>query len=230
MCLGDTPIRVRAGAGVSVTMEFPRFAVHLGVARACLFSITCGVGRRRVGPLACRGACRGDGYRFPRRAGVGARSAGSGVGCDIRRWPCWRWRSWRPRPGCAATPGSRPGRASPPEEVLARLGVRYRRPSEKTFRSLLSRLDAADLDRRLGGYFTAVAAARAAGEGGLLAVALDGKTVRGARRGGDGQRTWWRCSPTVPGWSSDSSPSLTRATKSPACECFSRCSRGCGCS
>jgi predicted transposase YbfD/YdcC len=71
-----------------------------------------------------------------------------------------------------------------PEEVLARLGVRYRRPSEKTFRSLLSRLDAADLDRRLGAYFTAVAAARAAGEGGLLAVALDGKTVRGARRGG----------------------------------------------
>ena len=88
-----------------------------------------------------------------------------------------------------------------PEEVLARLGVRFRRPSEKTFRSVLSRLDAADLDRRLGAYFTALAAARAAGEGGLLAVALDGKTLRGARRGGGGQRTWCRCSPTAPGWS-----------------------------
>ena len=71
-----------------------------------------------------------------------------------------------------------------PDEVLARLGVRYRRPSEKTFRSLLSRLDAAGLDSRLGAYFTAVAAARSAAEGGLLPVALDGKTVRGARRGG----------------------------------------------
>ena len=65
-----------------------------------------------------------------------------------------------------------------PEHVLAQLGVRYRRPSEKTFRSLLMRLDAADLDRRLGAYFTALAAA----DGGLLPVALDGKTVRGARR------------------------------------------------
>jgi hypothetical protein len=176
-------------------MEFPRFAVHLGVARACLFSITCGVGRRHVGPLACRGECRGDGYRFPRRAGVGARSAGSAWGAIFG--------------DCSAGdggPGDR-GRdarlrrvrdlgAHRPEEVLARLGVRYRRPSEKTFRSLLSRLDAADLDRRLGAHFTAVAAARAAGEGGLLAVALDGKTVRGAA--GDGQRTWWRCRPPCP--------------------------------
>jgi hypothetical protein len=120
------------------------------------------------------------------------------------------------------------GARTAPEEVLARLGVRYRRPSEKTFRSLLSRLDAADLDRRLGAYFTAVAAARAAGEVGLLAVALTARRCAARGAAGDGQRTWWRCSPTVPGWSSDSSPSLTRATKSPACECFSSCSRGCG--
>ena len=46
-----------------------------------------------------------------------------------------------------------------------------------------SRLDPADLDRQLGAYFTAVAAARAA-DSGLLAVALDGKTLRGARRAG----------------------------------------------
>jgi len=40
------------------------------------------------------------------------------------------------------------------------------------------RLDAADQDRRLGAYFTGLAAA----DGGLLPVALDGKTVRGAPR------------------------------------------------
>jgi predicted transposase YbfD/YdcC len=73
--------------------------------------------------------------------------------------------------------------ATAPEQVLAGLGVRFRRPSEKTFRALLTRLDAADLDRRLGCYFTAVAAATATVDG-LLPVALDGKTVRGARRGG----------------------------------------------
>ena len=67
-----------------------------------------------------------------------------------------------------------------PVEVLDQLGIRFRRPSEKTFRSVLSRLDAADLDQRLGAYFTALAA----GEGGLLAVALDGKTLRAARRMG----------------------------------------------
>lgn len=67
-----------------------------------------------------------------------------------------------------------------PPELLARLGIRFRRPSEKTFRSVFGRLDPADLDRRLGAYFTALAAA----ETGLLAVAVDGKTLRGARRMG----------------------------------------------
>ncbi len=68
-------------------------------------------------------------------------------------------------------------------EVLAGLGVRFRRPSEKTFRSLLTRLDAAELDRRLGAYFTALAAAQASADA-PVAVALDGKTIRGARRAG----------------------------------------------
>jgi predicted transposase YbfD/YdcC len=72
--------------------------------------------------------------------------------------------------------------ATAPAEVLARLGIRFRRPSEKTLRSVLSRLDPADLDRRLGAYFTTVAAAEAVPAGGLLAVALDGKTLRAARR------------------------------------------------
>ena len=71
--------------------------------------------------------------------------------------------------------------ATAPIEVLAQLGIRFRRPTEKTFRAVFQRLDPADLDRRLGAYFTALAATEAAG---MLAVALDGKTLRGARRAG----------------------------------------------
>jgi predicted transposase YbfD/YdcC len=48
---------------------------------------------------------------------------------------------------------------------------------------VLASLDAADLDRRLGVYFTELAAAARAEPGGLIAVSLDGKTVRGALRG-----------------------------------------------
>ena len=69
--------------------------------------------------------------------------------------------------------------ATAPSEVLAQLGILFRRPSEKTFR-VLSRLDPAYLDRRLGAYFTAMATEQTA----LLAVAVDGKTLRGARRMG----------------------------------------------
>jgi hypothetical protein len=43
--------------------------------------------------------------------------------------------------------------------VLSQLGIRFRRPSEKTFRRVLASLDAADLDRRLGIYFTGLALA-----------------------------------------------------------------------
>jgi len=74
--------------------------------------------------------------------------------------------------------------ATAPAEMLSRLGIRFRRPSEKTFRSVLSRLDPADLDRRFGAYFTTVATAETVATGGLLAVALDGKTLRAARRMG----------------------------------------------
>ena len=42
-----------------------------------------------------------------------------------------------------------------PEDVLAQLGIRFRRPSEKTFRAVFSRVDPDDLNRRLGAYFTA---------------------------------------------------------------------------
>ena len=70
------------------------------------------------------------------------------------------------------------------DRVLAQLGIRFRRPTEKTFRAVFQQLDPADLDRRLGAYFNALAATEAAAEGRLLAVALDGKTLRGARRAG----------------------------------------------
>jgi hypothetical protein len=42
-----------------------------------------------------------------------------------------------------------------PDDVLAQLGIRYRRPSEKTFRAVFSRVDPDDMNRRLGAYFTA---------------------------------------------------------------------------
>jgi hypothetical protein len=59
-----------------------------------------------------------------------------------------------------------------------------RRPTKKTFRAVFERVDPADLDCRLGAYFTALATSEAAVEGRLLAVAPDGKTLRTARRVG----------------------------------------------
>jgi predicted transposase YbfD/YdcC len=70
-----------------------------------------------------------------------------------------------------------------PVDLLADLGLtKSYRPSDKTFRRVLALIDPADLDRRLGGYFTAVALA--ATDAPLVAVAIDGKTLRLARRMG----------------------------------------------
>ncbi|AGC62233.1 transposase for IS2404 [Mycobacterium liflandii 128FXT] len=66
------------------------------------------------------------------------------------------------------------------DDVLAQLGVRFRRPSEKTFRAVLSRLDPADLNARMGSYFTAHVAS--SDPSGLVPIALDGKMLRGALR------------------------------------------------
>ncbi|BAV42168.1 N-term transposase for IS2404 [Mycobacterium ulcerans subsp. shinshuense] len=70
--------------------------------------------------------------------------------------------------------------ATAPDDVLAQLGVRFRRPSEKTFRAVLSRLDPADLNARMGSYFTAHVAS--SDPSGLVPIALDGKMRRGALR------------------------------------------------
>lgn len=67
-----------------------------------------------------------------------------------------------------------------PEDVLAQLGIRHRRPSEKTFRAVLSRVDPDALNRRLGAYFTAHVIRL--DPAGLVPIALDGKTLRGALR------------------------------------------------
>lgn len=72
---------------------------------------------------------------------------------------------------------------SAPADLLADLGLtKSYRPSDKTFRRVLGLIDPADLDRRLGGYFTAVALA--ATDTPLVAVAIDGKTLRLSRRMG----------------------------------------------
>jgi predicted transposase YbfD/YdcC len=72
-----------------------------------------------------------------------------------------------------------------PAELLASLGLTKRyRPSDKTFRRVLGLIDPVDLDRRLGAYFACLAVAAADGQ--LVAVAIDGKTLRLARRMGAG--------------------------------------------
>ena len=174
--------------------------------------------------------------------GVGALAAGDGV--DVRRSEFWDVRASVPDPrdprgrryplagllaiailataaGMRGYAGFATWAATAPTEVLARLGIRFRRPSEKTFRSVLSPLDPADLDRRLGAYFTTVATAETVATGGLLAVALDGKTLRAARRMGAVAThlvaVFAHRARLVPA----SSPSPRRAMKYPACESFS---------
>ena len=62
-------------------------------------------------------------------------------------------------------------------EVLARVGIRFRVPSESSIRLTLGCLDGDGLDRVLGGYLSKTRHQ----EGERVAVAIDGKTVRGAR-------------------------------------------------
>lgn len=65
--------------------------------------------------------------------------------------------------------------ASP--QVLQRCGIRFRVPSEATIRQVFGRVDGDALDRVLGRHL----AARAGTDTGRVAVAVDGKTIRGAR-------------------------------------------------
>ncbi|MFR9750536.1 ISAs1 family transposase [Nocardia sp. 004] len=68
-------------------------------------------------------------------------------------------------------------------DLLAELGLSKKyRPSDKTFRRVFALIDPTDLDHRLGAYFTALALT--GDDSPLVAVAIDGKTLRLARRMG----------------------------------------------
>ena len=132
--------------------------------------------------MARRGSRRGAAIGVPRRARGGARPAGSA------RSPVSAGRALLAIAILATAAGMR-GYAgfatwarTAPEEVLAQLGIRFRRPSEKTFRAVFSRLDPGGSGPPAGRLLHR--AATAADPAGLLAVALDGKTLRGARRAG----------------------------------------------
>jgi predicted transposase YbfD/YdcC len=74
------------------------------------------------------------------------------------------------------------------QEVLAALGIRFNRrrgrrvpPDEATLRRALRSVDADEVDRLFAMFLAARRAEQELGDGTLVAVALDGKTVRGAR-------------------------------------------------
>lgn len=68
-------------------------------------------------------------------------------------------------------------------EALTLLGLTGRAPDEATFRRLFARLDADQLDRLLGAWLWT----RTDVVQGRRRIAIDGKTVRGARRRSDGK-------------------------------------------
>jgi hypothetical protein len=69
--------------------------------------------------------------------------------------------------------------ADVPRQVLERLGIRFRVPSEAAIRKVLGRVDGDTLDRVLGRHLAAATGA----EDGRRVIAVDGKTIRGARTG-----------------------------------------------
>ncbi|WP_084721977.1 ISAs1 family transposase [Rhodococcus marinonascens] len=69
--------------------------------------------------------------------------------------------------------------AGAPREVLQRCGIRFRVPSEAAIRQVLGRIDGDTLDGVLVRYLAVDIGA----EGGRTVVAVDGKTIRGARIG-----------------------------------------------
>ena len=98
-------------------------------------------------------------------------------------------------------------------QQLSRLGLGAA-PEESTLRKLFTRLDADALDRVLGAW----AWTRTQVVDGRRVIAIDGKTVRGARTRPTGRRrTWSPRSTSRPGSCSDNSRSPRRATRSLAC-------------
>jgi maltose-binding protein MalE len=77
-------------------------------------------------------------------------------------------------------------------EVLTVLGAARGAADESTFRRAFALVSADVLDRVLGAWLWT----RAVQAGGRLVIAIDGKTVRGARNKGGRPRTWSRPWPT----------------------------------
>ena len=106
-------------------------------------------------------------------------------------------------------------------EQRAQVGLtRPRAPDASTFRRVLGRLDAVVLDAVVGAFVWT----RTATVDGRRVIALDGKTVRGARTRTDAgtvaRRIWWPRSTTHPGPCSDRWRSPRKATRSLPCERF----------
>jgi Immunity protein 21/DDE_Tnp_1-associated len=122
-----------------------------------------------------------------------------------------------------------------PQATLARLGI-FRRPysnwyvtpSERTLRRVLQQVDAGELDRVVGGWLAEQQSASATGERG--AVAVDGKTVRGAV-GPDGRQVL-RFPLRTPRLTAAMAVSSSAASKPPRCRprCGFRAPGRCWCS
>ena len=98
-------------------------------------------------------------------------------------------------------------------EVLAVMGAARGPAEESTFRRAFALVSADVLDRVLGAWLWT----RAVQAGGRLVIAIDGKTVRGAKAGTARPRTWSRPWRTASARSSARSPWTRRATRFPRC-------------
>ena len=97
-------------------------------------------------------------------------------------------------------------------EVLAALGAVRGAAEESTFRRVFALVSADVLDQVLGAWLHT----RAVRVGGRLVIAIDGKTVRGARNKA-GPRTWSRLWHMGSARSSGKSPWTRSRTRSPRC-------------
>ena len=98
-------------------------------------------------------------------------------------------------------------------EVLAVLGAARGPAEESTFRRAFALVSADVLDGVLGAWLHT----RAVQAGGRLVIAIDGKTVRGARTRAGRPRTWSRPWRTTSAWSSGRSPWMRNRTRFPRC-------------
>ena len=99
---------------------------------------------------------------------------------DVRWRGCSQWGSRRSSRGRSRSRQSGSGRATPAPDVLAALGAERGPAEESTYRRAFALVSADVLDRVLGAWLHT----RAVRAGGWLVIAIDGKTVRGAKSKG----------------------------------------------